>query len=143
MTTLIRSLVAAFLLVTAFAAPVTTTVHAGANDPLFVNVISDDAHRARMAIVFTKNQMERGHPVTFFFNDKAVKVVSRKHAGAFGDHQKILAEMMAKGATVLVCPMCMKHYDVAEGDLVAGAKTGNPELVGGARFKDNGKTLTW
>lgn len=39
--------------------------------------------------------------------------------------------------------MCMKHYGVKEADLIDGAKVSNPDLVGGALFKDNTKTLTW
>lgn len=50
---------------------------------------------------------------------------------------------MSKGATVLICPMCMKHYGVKEADLLSGLKVGKPELTGGALFKDNTKTLTW
>ena len=33
---------------------------AGDTDPLFVNMTTDDAHRANMAITFGKAQMERG-----------------------------------------------------------------------------------
>jgi len=39
--------------------------------------------------------------------------------------------------------MCMKHYGVKEADLLPGIKVGNPEVTGGALFKDNTKTLTW
>ena len=50
---------------------------------------------------------------------------------------------MSKGATVLICPLCMKHYGVKESDLLPGLKVGNPELTGSALFKDNAKALTW
>jgi hypothetical protein len=36
-----------------------------------------------------------------------------------------------------------KQLDVAESDLLPGFKMGNPDLVGGALFKDNTKTLTF
>lgn len=39
--------------------------------------------------------------------------------------------------------MCMKHYDVKESDLLDGVKVGNPQLTGGALFRDNTKTLSW
>lgn len=96
-----------------------------------------------MAISFSKNQFERGHALTNFFNDQGARVVSKKYSKKFAAHQKLLADMMAKGATVIVCPMCMKHYGVKEADLIDGAKVSNPDLVGGALFKDNTKTLTW
>ncbi|MDX2156095.1 MAG: DsrE family protein [Hyphomicrobiaceae bacterium] len=118
-------------------------VSAGSNDPLFVNLLTSDAHRARMAVVFSKNQLERGHPVTFFLNDKGVLLLSKRNAKKFAEHQKLLGELMQKGAVVLACPMCMQHYGVKETDLIEGAKVGNPELTGSALFKDNTKTLTW
>ncbi len=116
---------------------------AGNSDPLFLNLTTDDAHRADMGISFGKNQLERGHPLTIFLNDKGVFIGSRENATKFADHQQVLGELMSKGAVVLICPMCMKHYGVKESDLLPGLKVGNPELTGGALFKDNTKTLTW
>lgn len=116
---------------------------AGSDDPLFINLTSDDAHRATMAIGFGKNQLERGHPLTLFLNDKGVLIASQKNAAGFADQQKALADVLAKGGMVLVCPMCMKHYGVAEADLLPGLQVGNPDLTGGALFKDDTVTLTW
>jgi hypothetical protein len=84
---------------------------------LFANLTSNDSHRANMAITFGGNQHERGHSLTIF--------------------------LKGKGATVFICPMCMKHYGVKKSDLLPGLKVGRPELTGGALFKDNTKTLTW
>lgn len=120
-----------------------TSAFAGDNDPLFVNLITDDAHRADMAISFGKNQLERGHPLTLFMNDKGVLISSKEHTDKFADHQKKIGELINKGALVLVCPMCMKHYGVKESDLLPGLKVGNPELTGSALFKESTKTLTW
>ncbi len=116
---------------------------AGDTDPLFVNLTTDDAHRANMGISFGKNQLERGHPLTIFLNDKGVLIGSKANTAKFADHQKVLSDLMSKGATVLICPMCMKHYGVKESDLIPGLKIGNPELTGAAVFKDNTKSLTW
>jgi sulfur relay (sulfurtransferase) complex TusBCD TusD component (DsrE family) len=113
------------------------------SDPLFINLTSDDSHRANMAIGFGKNQYERGHPLSIFLNDKAVLIASTRNAEKFADQQKVLTKLVNDGALVLVCPMCMKHYGVSEADLIPGMKVGNPELTGGALFKDNGKTLSW
>ncbi len=112
-------------------------------DPLFINLTSDDAHRARMALSFGSNQLERGHPLTVFLNDKAVYIGSKANATTFAEHQKKLGELMGKGAAVIVCPLCMKHYGVAEGDLIDGLQVGNPDLTGAALFKDDTKTLSW
>ena len=116
---------------------------AGTNAPLFINMTTDDGHRASMALSFGRNQLERGHPLTVFLNDKGVYVGSRLQAHRFPEQQKQLAELMAKGANVIACPMCMKHYGVQQGDLLPGIQSGNPELTGAALFRDNTRTLTW
>ncbi len=134
-----RMLVVLVLLVGGIAVP----AFAGDTDPLFVNLTTDDSHRANMAITFGKNQLERGHSLTIFLNDKGVLIGSKANSDKFADHQKALGELIGKGATVLVCPMCMEHHGVKETDLMPGLKVGNPELTGGALFKDNTKTLTW
>jgi sulfur relay (sulfurtransferase) complex TusBCD TusD component (DsrE family) len=116
---------------------------AGDTDPLFVNMTTDESHRASMALGFGKAQMERGHPLTIFLNDRGVLVGSRANASKYAEHQKTLTEAMSKGAAVIACPTCMKHYGVMETDLLPGIKLGEPKLTGGALFKDNTKTLTW
>lgn len=120
-----------------------TPAFAGGTDPLFINLTSDDAHRANMAITFGAKQHKLGHPLTIFLNDKGVMVGSKANATKFADHQKAIAELISKGATILVCPTCMQHYGVKDADLLSGLKVGNPELTGGALFKENTKTLTW
>lgn len=112
-------------------------------DPLFVNLISDEPHRATMGIGFGKNQFDRGHPLTVFLNDRAVVIGAKANAGKFPEQQKMLSELVARGATVLVCPMCMKHYGVETADLLPGIQVGKPELTGAALFEDDTKTMSW
>ena len=126
-----------------FGGAATPSAMAGATDPLFVNLTTDDPHRANMGITFGGNQHDRGHPLTIFLNDRGVLIGSTANADKFSAHQKALSELMKKGAVVLICPMCMKHYGVKEADLLPGVKVGNPEATGGALFKDNAKSLTW
>ena len=116
---------------------------AGANDPLFINMTTDDDHRTTMAIGFGVKQHALGHPLTLFLNDKGVQIASKANAGKFPEQQKAIAEAITKGATVIACPLCMKHFGVKESDLLSGIQVGKPELTGGALFKDNTKTLTW
>jgi sulfur relay (sulfurtransferase) complex TusBCD TusD component (DsrE family) len=120
-----------------------TLAFAGSTDPLFVNLTTDDPHRANMGITLGKNQFERGHPLTIFLNDKGVFIGSKTNTAKFASQQKALSELMSKGATVIICPMCMQHYGVKDADLLPGLKVGNPEVVSDALFKDNTKTLTW
>lgn len=129
----------AFFLMLALSTP----AFAGDTDPLFINLTSDDGHRSTMAISFGTKQQAKGHPLSLFLNDKAVFVASKAHSAKFAEQQKALAEVIAKGGVVIVCPMCMKHFGVKEADLMPGFKVGNPDLTGAALFKDNTKTLTW
>jgi sulfur relay (sulfurtransferase) complex TusBCD TusD component (DsrE family) len=119
------------------------STHAADNAPLFINLTTDDAHRARMALEFGKNQWARGHPLTIFLNDKGVLLAAKERAETFAEHRKTLSALLADGAVVLVCPMCMRHYGVQEADLPEGLTVGNPERTGNALFKANTQTLTW
>lgn len=119
------------------------SVVADNNDPLFINLTTDNSHRADMAISFGNNQLKRGHPLTIFLNDKGVFIGSKENSAKFVEQQKMLGELMNKGATLLICRMCMKHYDVKETDLLPGLKMSNPDITGNALFQDNTKTLSW
>ena len=113
-----------------------------AGDPLFINVTSDpQLHRTEMALGFATNVLKKDHPVTVFLNDLAVKAATKAATGSTTG--KLLADVMKAGGTVIVCPMCMKHYGVTEADLIAGVKVGNPELTQSALFGPNTRTLSW
>lgn len=120
-----------------------TVCQAGASDPLFINLTSDDGHRSLMAISFGQNQLQRGHPLTVYLNDKAVRIASKKQGEAFAEQQALLRQIVAKGGTVLVCPMCSQKYGVAENEFLDGLKLTNPDTTGAALFADNTQTLSW
>lgn len=119
------------------------TASAGATDPLFINLTSDDTHRATMAIALGVTQQDKGHPLTIFLNDKGVLVGSRLHAKQYAHQQRDLLDAMQAGATILVCPICLLHNKIDAADLLPGIKLGSPELTSEALFKDNTKTLSW
>ncbi len=96
-----------------------------------------------MAISFGSNQLQRDHPLTLFLNDKAVAIGSTKNATPYAAQQKMIADILQKGGTVFICPMCMKHYGVTQADLLPGLKVSNPELTEAALFAGNTKTLSW
>lgn len=110
---------------------------------LFVNLTTDEPHRANMAMTFSDAMLERKHPVTIWLNDKGVLLAAKANAEKFSQQQEKLAALMAKGTTVIVCPFCMKHYGVGENDLIAGAKVGNPDLTSSLLFKDGAQALSW
>ncbi|MEZ5926412.1 MAG: DsrE family protein [Hyphomicrobiaceae bacterium] len=137
------SVLAFSFLVLSAMTPAGSPALAGNDDPLFVNLTSDDGHRASMALSFTAKQQARTHPVTVYLNDRAVAIAAKSKAAQFGTHQKAIGEILAAGGVVLICPMCMKHYGVAETDLIDGVKVSNPELVEERLFEDDVQTLTW
>jgi len=112
-------------------------------DPLFINMTTDDSHRANMALSFGMKQLDLGHPLTVFLNDKGVFVGSTANADKYAEQQKTLAALLAKGAIIYSCPMCMEHYGINEADLVPGMKVSEPESIGGELFKANTKTMAW
>jgi sulfur relay (sulfurtransferase) complex TusBCD TusD component (DsrE family) len=136
---MMQKLLAAFAIVFALAMPAA----AGTYGSLFVNLTTDESHRADMAMAFSRAMMERDHPVVVWLNDKGVLIASKEHAGKFAEQQKMLSALIGKGATVIACPMCMKHYEVKEADLIEGVKVGNPDLTSDLLFKEDAKTLTW
>ena len=93
---------------------------AAENNILLVNLISYTTPESRKAIEYAKAARSQGRPVVIFLNDRGVLVASRANAEKFKEQQQHLNELMKNGATVLICPHCMKLYGVAESDLLAG-----------------------
>jgi intracellular sulfur oxidation DsrE/DsrF family protein len=121
---------------------IATPALAGDKDPLFIGLSSDSSQRVDHVLHFSGLHMSRGHSLTIWLSESGIFLASKKYQ-KHAVQQKALAELMSKGVTVLVCQYCLKQLDVKESDLLPGFKVGNPDLVGGAIFKDNTKTLTW
>jgi len=120
-----------------------STSRAASADPLFINLTSDDGHRVNMALSFGMKQLDRGHALTIFLNDKGVLVGSTKNAEKFAEQQKTIAALVEKGAVVFICPMCMEHYGVVKADILPGLKVSDPDAIGEYLFKENTKTMSW
>lgn len=132
---------AALCLLLLFMAP--AEPRAESPDALFVNMTTDDGHRAAMGIGFGYNQLLRGHPLTVFLNDRGVMLAARSNTDKFPSQQRTLADIMAKGGTVFVCPTCMDHYGLAVADLMPGARVSTPDLTEKALFSQDARTLSW
>lgn len=126
-----------------FVAAFSLSALAGANDPLFINLSTDDPYRASMAINFGKHHSNNGHQLTIFLNDKAVLLGVRAGADKFSEQQKALTELIVSGANVVMCPMCLKYSGFTESDLLQGVKLGGPKVTGELLFKDGTKTISW
>ncbi len=116
---------------------------AGPNDPLFINLSTDDLNRASMAITFGKHHSASGHPLTIFLNDKAVMMGVKAGSTKFAEQQQALADVISSGALVIMCPICLKQAGFTEADLINGVKMGGPKMTGEALFRDGTKTMSW
>jgi sulfur relay (sulfurtransferase) complex TusBCD TusD component (DsrE family) len=112
-------------------------------DPLFVSLVSDDAHAATMALSFAKAIQDKGHPVTVFFNNRGVLVASKAHSDTYPEQQKVIAELSSGGTVLLACPHCMEYYGIKDAGLLDGVVVGDPDAVSKQLFLGGTKTLTW
>lgn len=131
------------LAVLAVLASLSLSTFAGTNDPLFINLTTDEMHRSGMAINFGKHHSANGHPLTIFLNDKGVILGVKAGSEKYAAQQKELSEIISKGGLVIICPMCLKQAGYTEADLLPGVKIGSPQLTGDALFKDGTKTMSW
>jgi len=129
--------------VLAVLATLSLSAFSGANDPLFINLSTDELHRSTMAINFGKHHSANGHPLTIFLNDKAVMMGVKAGSTKFAEQQQALSEVISSGALVIMCPMCLKQAGFTEADLISGIKLGSPKVTGDALFKDGTKTMSW
>lgn len=131
------------LAVLATLAALSLSAYAGPNDPLFINLSTDEMHRSTMAINFGKHHSANGHPLSIFLNDKGVILGVKAGSEKYAAQQKELSEIIAKGGLVIMCPMCLKQAGYTEADLITGVKLGSPKVTGDALFKDGTKTMSW
>jgi predicted peroxiredoxin len=115
---------------------------------LFVNLSSFQSETAGHALHFAGNQLERGHPVTFFLNGPAVLYASKVGPQATFPMagitlQEMLQRLMKGGAKVIVCRVCTKMHGMNESDLIDGAMLGNPELVADSLFDPKYQVISW
>lgn len=138
---MLKKLVKVFTFIFAFTTA--SLAFCGPADPLFINLSTDEANRASMAINFGRHHATNGHPLTIFLNDKAVMLGVRAGSTRFADQQQFLSEAISSGTLVIMCPMCLKQAGYTEADLIAGVRLGGPKVTGEALFRDGTKTMSW
>lgn len=126
-----------------FVLAVSLPASSAANDPLFINLSTDEINRSTMAINFGRHHFSTGHPLTIFLNDKAVMLGVKAGSSKHSEQQQALSEAITAGALVIMCPICLKQAGYSEADLLAGVKLGGPKVTGDALFKDGTKTMSW
>lgn len=110
--------------------------------PLFINLASE-GHRGTMALTFGTRQLEQGHPVTFFINSEAVRLVSRAHKNQYAKQQDMVEDLLDKGAVILVAPMFMQEHGVTKADLLPGVTLSTPATGSTYLYKPGTLTLSW
>lgn len=119
-----------------------TTAFAGEKDPLFINLTTNDAYRAIMALTFGRHQLAKGHPVTIFLNDHGVFLGSNKYSRRYAREQKMIKDFVKAGGVVLMCGMCEKKFVMKRSQIMSEVKTSHGD-ASKALFADHTKTMSW
>jgi predicted peroxiredoxin len=77
---------------------------------------------------------KNGYGVVVFLNVRGVYLADKDRAhdvfsGTGKDAHQMLAELMAGGARVIICPMCMKKAGLDEDRLIDGVELGGPPVT--------------
>ncbi|MCS7213437.1 MAG: DsrE family protein [Candidatus Calescibacterium sp.] len=120
---------------------------------LFINLISDDPHRVKMAVHFAKLHLKNNKVahLTLFLNDRAVFAASKRSSNRYPTQQTDIAELFTYNTqehpdrvSVIVCPMCMDYYGVSVEDFFDNRlKTANIDIVSQRLSELNVRTMTW
>ena len=96
-----------------------------------------------MALTFGTRQLEQGHPVTFFINSEAARLVSRAYSKQYGKQQELIENLLDNGAVILVAPMFMHENGVSKDDLLPGITLSTPATGSKYLYLPNTLTLSW
>lgn len=117
--------------------PAAPAVNLGKPTVLF-SVISgtDKPHNVTMALQLANHALAAKRRVVLFFSVGGVQIplqgLDDKLAFEAKPIKQLLADVMAKGAEVQVCPHCLKALKIDAKQLVKGAKVTTRELLFGA-----------
>ncbi len=110
---------------------------ADARPVVVLNITSgpEDIKAGSMALLLAGHALDDGRAVILFFNVHGVKLADRNLSPTLASHDRpvrqLLADLIDRGATVLVCPACMTAADMTPADLVPGATTASREALFG------------
>ncbi len=105
---------------------------------LLINLTSgkEDLHAVTMGLQLAGHGLAAERDVVLFMNVRASELARKDLTPSliFSDNppvKQMLADLMAKGVHVYVCPACAKAIGVTEADIVPGAKMATRELLFG------------
>lgn len=122
-----KRLLPLLLLALALAAPATRAADPGS---LFLNVTSDEPWRSAMALKFALVNLQAGHPVTVFLNVEGVRLAAKGlPETAEKSGPEMLADILAAGGKVIICPMCLKRSGLKPEALIDGVTLGGKDVT--------------
>lgn len=124
----------AFLLLAACAGMLVLAAGVGADDgptekTIFYNLTTDESWSAGMALGQAAMAREAGYRVVVFLNVRGVYLADRARAhdtftGSDKTAPQAIADLVAEGAVVQICPMCMEKAGLEASDLIEGVAIG-------------------
>ena len=134
MTSCIRTQKLYFVSLILLAAFFAGAVSADDEKTIFYNVTTEEAWAAGMAVGQATSALDNGYSVVIFLNVRGVFLASKNfNTDSFSESGKSLQEMlksaMEKGATVVICPMCMKKAGMTMEDVIKGVVKGGPDVT--------------
>jgi len=100
------------------------------DNELFVNLTTDETWRSSMALNFSLRNLEL-RPVTIFLNVEGVRLAVDENVlphdtyGLTGKKpNEVLSDLISRGATVIVCPNCLKRAGFLPEQLIQGTYLG-------------------
>ena len=96
----------------------------------------EDLHAVTMALQLAGHALDDGRRVTLFMNVRAPKLARKDlpETVKFQDNPptvEMIADLLARGADLVVCPHCMKAQNITAEQLHAKAQVANRELLFG------------
>lgn len=137
-----------FLVVMLLAVVALAPAMADSNKTIFYNVTTDEAWSAGMALGQANAALGAGYKVVIFLNVRAVFLASKSFAtdtfsGSGHSLQDMLKMAMSKGATVIICPMCMHKAGMTMDNVIDGVIKGGPDVTMKAMTADDTVVISY
>ena len=106
---------------------------AGSKEGIFLHVSSgyDNPQKVAMALTLAEKFTE-SHDVMVFFDIKGVEILKKDSKPISMEHytssNEALNNLLAKGARIAACPMCLKKAGIKESELLDGIKVAKKEM---------------
>ena len=126
----------------------TQSLLAGEKKTIFYNITSDDTWAAGMALGQANKALDSGYKVVIFLNVRGVYLASKSFNSDIAiassmSLQDMLKGAMKKGATAIICPMCMKKAGITQDDLIEGIVKGGPDVTLKAMTADDTVVISY